>query len=203
MPYILPYFSFEVQRKDLFCSNTKWTYILQSPVIWVIYFTISYFTYKLVSSFEITILSCNCALLKFFHLAPFPHLASWKRGGPCSVTPATSRCPGRTKHAWNQTQSFRTFNQQNTWKKTKVSSPTRKNTVICQKFGVLSSISCVFCRTMSNFCFLLSICFFWFFVHPLEVPSTEFLLFLSLPLSTWCIIWFFWVLHPLLRWHEA
>ena len=144
-----------------------------------------------------------CALLKFFHLASLPHLASWKRGGPCSVTPATSRCPGRTKHAWNQTPSFRKFNQQNTWKITKVSSPTRKTLSFARssEFWVPSHVSSVEpCRTLvfsSPSVFSDSLSIPWKF-HPLY-----FLLFLSLPLSTRCKIWFFWVLHRLLRWHEA
>ena len=173
MPYILPYFSFEVQRKDVFCSNKRMDlyYDQLSYESYTLPYLTSHINFYLISKLPYFLVIC--ALLKFFHLASFAHLASWKRGGPCSVTPATSRCPGRTKHAWNQTRSFRKFNQQNTWKEIKVSSPTRKKTVICQKFGVLSSISCAFCRTMSNFGFL-SICFFWFFVHPLEVPSAVF-----------------------------
>ena len=142
-------------------------------------YTLPYLTshinsYKLLSNFEITIFSCNLCVAEIlsprFVSAPRFVETRWTMLRDAS----NKQMPRTNKTCVEPNAEFLKIQPTQYMEKTKVSSPTRKNSGICQKTGVLSSISCVFCRTMSNFGFLLSICFFWFFVHPLEVPSTVF-----------------------------
>ena len=123
-----------------------------------IYFTISYFTYKLLSNFEITILSCNLCVAEIlsprFVSAPRFVETRWTMLRDAS----NKQMPRTNKTCVEPNAEFSKIQPTKYMEKTKVSSPTRKTLSFARSSEF--SILCVFCRTMSNFGFLLSICFF-------------------------------------------
>lgn len=171
-------------------------------------YTLPYLTshinsYKLLSNFEITIFSCNLCVAEILS----PRFASAPRFVETRWTmlrdASNKQMPRTNKTCVEPNAEFSKIEPTKYMEKTKVSSPTRKTLSFARssEFWVPSHVSSVEpCRTLvfsSPSVFSDSLSIPWKF-HPLY-----FLPFLSLPLSTRCKIWFFWVLHRLLHWHEA
>lgn len=182
---------------------TKNGSILRSTVIWVIYFTISYFTYKPLSNFEITIFSCNLCVAEILS----PRFASAPRFVETRWTmlrdASNKQMPRTNKTCVEPNAEFSKIQPTKYMEKTKFHLQQEKHCHLPEVRSFEFHLMCLLSNHVELWFSPLHL--FFLILCPSLGSSIHciFLLFLSLPLSTRCKIWFFRVLHRWLRWHEA